>query len=83
MKVYIARDKVICEDREELHYIENYVERHPEQEYLFGKLQIFYDKPIIINGKWSYARVITEVESYMFPEIGCEECRVFTCEKTT
>lgn len=81
MKLWIARDRVICEDREELQSIEHFIERHPTQEHLFGKLQLFYDKPLLINGEWGCARVIAEVESYMYPEVGCEECKAFILEK--
>ena len=45
---------------------------HDELE-LHGSLHVFYDSPILKNGKWTLARQLgEEIPSYMFPEL--EEC---------
>lgn len=49
---------------------------HDELE-LHGKLHVFYDSPILKNGKWTLARQLGgEIPSYMFPEL--KEC---CCQK--
>lgn len=74
MKIWIARDNSIIPD-DKVHYIE----RHPEDEIYYTKLNIFYDKPIWQGNRWTCAREMTEnkVKNYMFPEIKCGECVEF------
>ena len=40
----------------------------------YGRLHVFYDSPILENGKWTLARQLGgEIPHYMFPELeeGC------------
>lgn len=39
-----------------------------------GDLHIFYDKPIMKNGRWDCARKICDVDRYMFPNVKDGEC---------
>ena len=76
VEVYIARDAATFEDEDQ----ERFVERHPEKETEYGRLQLFYEKPEINNrtGVWEGARTAGELKRYMFPEIHCRECMEFT-----
>ena len=76
MKIWIARDSAKYEDESLRHF----VERHPEQEYQFGELHLFYDKPAYTKGQWQYGRTAADIPSYMFPLIGCGECLEFDAE---
>lgn len=83
LSLWIARDDSVIPDD-----MEHYIEMHPEEEIRFAKLHIFYDTPILeynydwYNGKprysWKNARIMTEVPSYMFPEIKMQTCVKFT-----
>lgn len=75
MKIYIARDRAVFEDERQ----EGYVGRHPEIEHHYGRLRLFYEQPTLnpSTGIWEQARVATEIKSYMFPQIKCEECAEF------
>ena len=70
--IYIARDKAVVPD-DMVHFLE----RHPEKEYEFGRLHVFYEKPLWKGKEWCGAREICDAKSYMFPEIGCGECACF------
>lgn len=73
-KLYIARDEGIYDDDY------NYVKP--------GKLQIFYDTPKIIcndiTGTYRYglARVVSEIPSYMYPDIQEGECYEITLDNS-
>lgn len=55
-------------------------QQHPKYEdelELHGRLHVFYDSPMLEDGKWTTARQLGgEIPAYMFPEI--EECH---CQK--
>lgn len=74
--IWIARDDAkVPED------VQHFVERHPEKITEYGKLHIFYEKPLGRNskGEWVGARDMVEnAKDYMFPEIKCGECKPFT-----
>lgn len=72
MKIWIARDNAIVPED-----MEHYIERHPEDEIRYSKLNIFYDKPIWCGNHWGCVREMCEVENYMFPEIKMGECIEF------
>lgn len=64
--LWIARDE--CSKRPKY-------DDEPEES---GELHVFYDQPIMDEGKWQHARQLGgEIPSYMFPELrnGC--CRKF------
>lgn len=45
---------------------------------VFGKLHVFYDTPVLRDGKWELARQLGgEIPGYMFPDIKEKECRKF------
>ena len=75
MKIYIARDRAVFEDEQQ----ERFVRRHPEKENQYGRLRLFYEKPIFNHqtGVWEQARGVAENKNYMFPQIKCEECAEF------
>lgn len=59
---------------------------HDERQYknnsdhleVFGKLHVFYDTPVLRDGKWELARQLgVEIPGYMFPDIKEKECRKF------
>ena len=52
-----------------------------ESEAQYAKLNIFYDMPTWDGKNWNYSRKICEIDSYMFPEIGCGECFEFNSTK--
>ena len=59
--LWIARDKR-----------QQHPKYHDELE-IHGSFHVFYDSPILKNGKWTLARQLgEEIPSYMFPEL--EEC---------
>lgn len=66
LTVYIARDE------------RTYKKDDTDHLELYGKLHIFYDTPILNDGKWELARQIgDEIPGYMFPDINEKECRKF------
>lgn len=62
-KLYIARDENPSDEDWDI--------RSP------GKLHLFYDKPLIQDGKFVCARQITEIPSYMYPNIKDGDCYEF------
>lgn len=63
-KLYVARD-------------ERQVDPNNDDELeIYGRLHVFYDTPILEDGKWQHARQLGgEIPSYMFPELkeGCRQ----------
>jgi len=81
MKIWIARDNAYSDDKD--FDLEHFLERHPESETEFGKLHLFYDKPIFVESSWCHyawegGRVSADIPSYMFPNIKCGECLEFS-----
>lgn len=78
--IWIARDEAIMDVQEQ-----NHVERYPEDEYIYGQLHIFYEKPCEKrNGIWIGARDMDhKASNYMFPEIKCGMCVEFKGEIIT
>lgn len=78
MKIWIARDLARFNDPD--FNLWNYLERHPEKEYSFGDLHLFYDKPTFEQGEgmWRCGRIASDIPSYMFPNIHCGECMTFS-----
>lgn len=79
-KLWVARDEAIVPEEDE-----HFLEKCPEQEYRWGKLHIFYDRPLleVVNGvhKWGSARKLVTIDSYYFPDIKCGCCGVFTLKE--
>lgn len=80
MKIWIARDAAKLDQE-----LEKFVESHPEEEYQFGELHLFYEKPSLVRhfpeiARWEYGRIAATIPSYMFPFIRCKECLEFESE---
>lgn len=65
LTLYIARDE------------RTYKKDDTDHLEVYGKLHIFYDTPILRDGKWELSRLIGEIPGYMFPDIKEKECRKF------
>lgn len=81
MKIWIARDLPTTDDEE--FDLDHFLRRHPEKEFIYGKLHLFYDKPEFRDygfgkGEWVCGRIASDIPSYMFPKIGCGECMEFS-----
>lgn len=74
--IWVARDESKIPDD-----FVHFVERHPEKEYEFAKLHVFYDTPLWNGSEWKCARNMHEIPNYMFPEIKPGICAVFKFNK--
>lgn len=79
MKLWVGRTNVrFAEDFDDRIDQMNYLERHPEKEWMFTKLLVLYDKPSKIHFIEELdARIACEIPNYMFPEIEPGECIEF------